>query len=154
MQRIQVKGLLVAVIMVVLAVCVIRSITDKPRLDASTIQMIEFSTLISMPKEKQVTEKVDISKIVDAINSAATSPPFVDASSGLQMQIKVTKTNGSSSNIIFTENCIIVDSQRYKVDKHTLQTLQDLYKSIKCVECRKIDYVSEERAYGMPDGHQ
>jgi len=134
MPKIKYNRIIIYLVLILLTCLVAGSYYGKPIISADRVQSIGFATSQSLPKEKQVTDREDISSIVNAINNATTSAPFVDASSEVQMQIIIEEGKGATHKIVFTENCLIMDSRRYKVDKSTRDKLIAIYQSLCCVE--------------------
>ncbi|WP_051542078.1 hypothetical protein [Clostridium lundense] len=97
-------------------------------LNENYIEEISIAKLPSPPKKKVLSEKKDIKKIVDFINSIKLIKKIDQPFKGWVYLIKISGKN--DYDISFLKDKISINGTWYEVDSNIINNLDDLYKEL------------------------
>ncbi|EJO5349128.1 hypothetical protein NRP93_003285, partial [Clostridium botulinum] len=101
---------------------------EKIKINTNNVKQIEIIRLPSPPKKKVVTNKQDISKIINFINSIKLLKKINDPIKGWVYSIKI--ANKSNYNIDFLGDKININGTWYEIDSSKLNELDSIYKEL------------------------
>lgn len=116
------------VIFLVTVLLVYKFFHEKIKINTNNVKQIEIIRLPSPPKKKVVTNKQDISKIINFINSIKLLKKINDPIKGWVYSIKI--ANKSNYNIDFLGDKININGTWYEIDSSKLNELDSIYKEL------------------------
>ena len=127
------RVLIIAGILILL--CVMPFVTVKPpKLDADRISRIEIATLPSPPREKIITDKTGIKKVVSSINGLKLTPR-IPVSNPAGTSVWINTSGKQTLNITVTAGYIVqINKLSFKCNEDAAKKMQELYKTLDCPE--------------------
>lgn len=97
-------------------------------LNENYIKEISIAKLPSPPKKKVLSERKDIKKVVDFINSIKLTKKINESFKGWTYLIKI---NGKNDyNISFLKDKISINGTWYEIESNIINILEELYKDL------------------------
>lgn len=123
--------------MLILYGCANKSVSSD-KINVNNIDSLTIITLPSPPKEKTITKKEDIKKVMEVVNLSKKEKIKQDNTKGWTLSIN---TSGQEKHsITFSGGKVVIDNLSYKIDNADIDKVKDLY--------NKLDY--KEQSYTPP----
>lgn len=113
-------------------------------IDKNKVTRISIKVMPSPPKEKVISTKADIDKIVNYLNSINVKNKKQDHYKGWEIGISI--SGEENYDISFTGKYMMVNGTEYKVSKDEIQKLRELYDSLKDEEKSLINTIKEKNS--------
>lgn len=129
-ERTTIKKIFFSLILILLIICLLiyNLFSKKIKITTNDVKQITIIKLPSPPKKKIITNKKDISKIINFINSIKLLKKINDPIKGWVYSIKF--ENKSNYNIDFLGDKININGTWYEIDSSKLNELDSIYKEL------------------------
>ncbi|MDF2506076.1 hypothetical protein [Clostridium sp.] len=129
--------LILLISMLIFSGCANKSVSAD-NINVNDIDSLTIITLPSPPKEKTITKKEDIKKVMDVVNSIKKEKMKQDDTMGWILSIH---TSGKEKHsITFSGGKVVIDNLSYKINNTDIDKVKNLY--------NKLDY--KEESYIKP----